>query len=579
MIQKVKTRRSYGLVVFGAIFFIVGMGFLLWSVIPTIYDSYRMSFWSSVQGELISAKLRVSRGNDSTTYQALAEYRYSVGGQSYTNDRVAINSGADNIGDFQPDLGRKLENLYSRKSHVTVYFNPQNPTDALLNRDLRWGLLGFKMIFVLLFCGIGGGIIFWGYRGKRRIHTPETDAKPWLARPEWVNGKIRSDAKASMYVALGIAFFWNLISTPVTFIFPEIWKKEGAVGLLILLFPVVGLGLLYWAIKSVREWKRFGVTLLTMDPYPGSINGDVAGEISTSIPYAADLVVQVTLSSIYRYTSGSGKNRSTREDVNWQDEGYAKIFPRSNGSSLQFRFTVPANLPVSEESSSAYNLWRLNVMIEQEGTNLDRSFEIPVYDTGESSRRISMKSIDLRPKGVAEVSAESVLPIIHKGEEIVIYYPMLRKVGRSLGILLFGGIFAGTGYFLWGEGANEGVMLYFMGGLFSLIGWGFVIFGGVYSAFNSLRVQLGEQSLVSSRMFMGMALKHHRIDYADIVAIKGIQSLKHSSGRKHTIEYRIVAELEDKKITLAEYIDSARNKAMVIEYFENKVFPRGEPRE
>ena len=574
MNQKVKTHRSYVLVIFGAIFFIVGMGFLLWSVIPTIYDSYRMQYWSSVQGELISAKRSISRSQDSTTYQALAEYRYSVDGQSYKNDRVAINSGADNIGSFQSDLGRKLENSLSRKSPVTVYYNPQNPSDALLNREIRWGLLGFKMIFVLLFGGVGGGIMFWGYRGKRRIHTAETDAKPWLARPEWVNGKIRSNAKASMYVAIGIAIFWNLISTPILFMFDRIWDEQGAVGLLILLFPLVGLGLLYWAIKSAREWKRFGVTLLTMDPYPGSINGDVAGEITTSIPYAADLVVQVTLSSIYHYTSGSGKNRSTRENVNWQEEGYATIIPRSNGSSLQFRFTVPANLPASEESSSAYNLWRLNVTIKQDDTDLDRSFEIPVYDTGESSRRISIQSIDLTPKGVAEVTAESVLPIIQKGEHIVIYYPMLRKPGRSLGILLFGGIFAGVGYFLWGEGANQGVILYFMGGIFSLIGWGIVIFGGVYSAFNSLRIQLGENSLVSSRMFMGIALKHHRIDYSDIVAIKGIQSMTSTSGRKHTVEYRIVAELEDKKITLAEHIDSARSKARVIEYFEDKVFTR-----
>ena len=559
---------------FGLPFFLVGAGFLLWSVIPTLYDGWRMQSWATVYGQLTHADLSVNHSDDSTTYSVDARYHYTISGREFSHDRVAINSGGDNIGDFQQDLGRRLEYLHANHQPVTVFYNPADPADAVLNRDIRWGLLGFKMIFVLVFGGAGAGMLFWGFRGKRQIKVDDPDATPWLSRPEWQGGVIKSQAKGGMIAIWVFAAIWNLVSAPLAFQITDLWHEEGPVALIALLFPLVGLGLLFWAIKLTMEWRRFGVTPLTMDPYPGSINGDVGGEVRVNVPYRPDMVCKVTLSNIYSYVSGSGKNRSRNERVEWQDEGYARILRYAHGIGLQFRFEVPDHLTESQESADRYYLWRLNVELEVEGTDLDRSFEIPVYKTGDRSRSIKINSVTERPAGVPELKATDLLPLTTRGNLMEIYYPVLRKPGRSLALLLFGGIFAGVGMFLWTEAAREGFMLYMMSLVFSLVGWA-IVATAIWSAFNSLRVTMDGRTLSSTRSLLGIKLSNHQFEYTDVLGIEAKEGMKSQSGNKHSMEYSILARMPGKKIILAEHLDSASKKNKVMEFFEQRLLGSG----
>jgi hypothetical protein len=572
--QQIKTERSYLMVIFGLPFFLVGVGFLFWSILPTLYDVWRMQEWLPVDGKLLHADLVTSHSDGSTTYRAEARYTYDVLGRQFWHDRIAINSGADNIGDFQEKLGRQLQALQRRSETVVVYYNPADPQDAVLNRDARWGLLGFKLIFVLLFGGVGAGIVYWGLRGKRIIHTPEAKEKPWLSRPEWHDGRIRSGAKGGMYGIWGFATFWNLISLPAAFQFMDVWYKEGWIALVILLFPLVGAGLIYWAIKLTREWARFGTTPLTMDPFPGAIGGDVGGVIELNEPFRPGMACRVTLSNILSYVSGSGKNRSRGEDVKWQDEGYARALPQAQGTALQFRFKVPPGLDETEEASNRYHFWRLNVELELDGVDLDRSFEIPVYNTAESSRQIDFLSPAEQPDGLPRMTAESLLPITQQGNSRQLYYRILRKPGRSITMLVFGSVFAVIGVFLWGEAASEGFMLYLMSTVFSLVGVGIVLMS-VYSAFNSLKVILDGHNIITTRSLFGIPVSHHEFHYADVLAVRSRQGMKSNSGNRHTIEYRIEAKLPGKQITLAEQLDSASKADRVVEYFENELLRAG----
>ena len=359
----VKTERSYFLIIFGLIFFLVGIGFLFWSVIPTLHDGWRMQSWPAVSGRLTHADLVINPANDqddSETYRADARYTYSVLGRQFSHDRVAINSGSDNIGDFQRSMGSWLKQRYQQNQPVSVFYDPANPVDAVLNREMRWGFIAFKAIFILVFGGVGAGIMYWGYRGKKVIDTPEANDKPWLRRGEWQGGVIRSSAKGGMVGIWAFAIIWNLISAPAAIIgVPQVWDEKGAIALVILLFPLVGLGLVYWAIKLTMEWKRFGATPLSMDPFPGSIGGDVGGEIQVNVPYDSAAAFKVTLTCINSYVSGSGKNRSTHESAKWQDEGYARCQPSASGIKLQCRFQVPAGLKETEEASDNSHFWWL----------------------------------------------------------------------------------------------------------------------------------------------------------------------------------------------------------------------------
>ncbi len=109
-----KTERSGCLVLFGLPFFLVGIGFLFWSVIPTVYDGWRVQSWPAVSGQLIQADLTTNHSSDSTTHEARARYRYHISGREFTHDRVAINEGGDNIGmvgEAQVVVAAKAEKL------------------------------------------------------------------------------------------------------------------------------------------------------------------------------------------------------------------------------------------------------------------------------------------------------------------------------------------------------------------------------------------------------------------------------------------------------------------------------------
>ncbi len=574
--QNEKRTRSWFLAIFGLPFFAVGVYFLFTTVL-SFYDVIRMASWPQTQGTLIFAELRSNTSDNSTTYHAKARYRYRVGSVEYSGERVAIHGGSDNIGDFQRKLGSRLELMQLNRQPVAVYYNPADPNDAILNRELRWEMIGFKAIFIVAFGGAGLAMILFGLRGKRTIVTAEALEKPWLARPEWAENRIRSGARTGMYAIWFFAIIWNAISAPAAFAIPEVWRKEGALALIILLFPMVGMGLLFWAIKMTREWRRFGVTPLAMDPFPGAIGGDVGGEIELSVPYVSNLTCEATLSCLYSYESGSGKNRSRNERVEWQDSGYTRVERTARGMKLRFRFAVPEGQRPSEEESGDYYFWRLSIRAQLPGVDLDRSFTIPVYATGEKSRLQHLDSGKKVPHGVAELKAESLLPLRRNGSVHELYFPMFRQPTFSLGFSVIGTIFAITGIVLWGKAAQEGGGLYFMGGIFTFLG-SLVALIGFYTALNTLYVAWDGKRVVTIRRLLGITLRWKSAFYHELSKVelkKGATS--NQKGVSHQINYHVVAQTPKGEMVLAENIDSHSKAKLLVKFFREQFRLKDEP--
>ncbi len=571
-----KKASNWAAILFGLIFFTAGMFFLVKTVVPDLYDGWRMQSWRSTQAKLLAVDIDKSFSTDSDTQLATARYQYTVNGQQYVNDRVAIMDGADNIGDFQTKMQQHLRQAFRNHYPLEVWYNPDAPQDSVLSRNVRWGMIAFKMIFVVFFGGVGFMLIYFSLKKSNSSTVSSSVAaqsQPWLSRPEWKNGEIKSNAKVGMYGIWGFAIFWNAISFPAAIkIVPEILYKQNYNAVAGLIFPVVGIGLVYWAIRATRQWKRFGYTPLTMDPYPGSIGGQVGGTIKINTRYNPQQVFKVTLSCIYSYMSGSGKNRSRNERPRWQDEGYAQVSPAANSLNVSFCFDVPDNLPSSEEHDDSYHLWRLTLESEMDGPDLNRHFEIPVYQTAQQSNHLNIDSTEVLPTGVERITAESLLPLTQNGVIKQLNFPMFRKPAYSFSGIIFGGLFAGIGLFLWQQAKTDGAMLYFMAGIFSLIGFA-VMFAGIYSMFNSISVKLDGISMHYRKKFLFFTLVDKVIPYQNISKVDSRVSSSSNRGGKHKINYTVFAQVNGKKYTLAEFIDSASKKDLVIAYF-NEEFRR-----
>ncbi len=64
-----KPQRKWAILLFSLPFTGVGFGFLLFSIIPSLYDAVQMSDWHETQATVISSELK-SYSGDSTTYEA-----------------------------------------------------------------------------------------------------------------------------------------------------------------------------------------------------------------------------------------------------------------------------------------------------------------------------------------------------------------------------------------------------------------------------------------------------------------------------------------------------------------------------
>lgn len=530
------------LFLFALPFFGVGV-WMGYSIAANLSDAWQMKEWVPVQATLQRAGYDTNSGDDSNTYEAYAEYSYEYGGRLYINDRVGIAGGSDNIGEYQRDMGRYLSGLRNRGEAVTVFVDPDNPADSIIDRSLRWGLIGFKSIFFFTFGGVGLGLMIWVFRAPKEkdLSDPKYRDAPWLANDKWQTAEIRSDSKATMWAGWAFAAFWNLVSAPLPFvIYTEVTEKNNLFALIGLLFPVIGIGLITWAVKRTLEWRRFGVAPLTLDPFPGAIGGHVGGTIDINLPYDTNARFSLTLTSLHSYVSGSGKNRSRKESAEWQDTQVAHVSPGAKGSRLSFRFDVPENLQESDadQSEDSYYLWRLNLIADLPGVDIDRDYELPVYATGELSAQLSELSIEQARTKQNKIDIRAIEELVNLSYDAggpVMHFPMGRNLFGGLVGAIIGAIFAGAGWFLI---SYEGAI--FMGSIFGLVGL-LIVVAALYTVLNSLEVVQAGDEIRSVRRILGVPVKRMQMRRSDFVSFKKKASAKTNSGKRHVIYYTIHA--------------------------------------
>ena len=552
-----KGRAGYWVaMLFGLVFFGVGAAFLVFGVIPNLWDAMRMQDWVQVPAEIAAVDLETNHSDDSTTYKVSARFRYTYDGQSYTGERVGIaDGGSDNIGDWQRDTYNRLRG----RKRTTLWVNPENPSESVLDRDLRWGLLGFKSIFIVVFGGFGA-VVIWFVNRKPGPVPPGLPA--WQARAAWHDNRIRSNARSTLWFAWGFTIFWNAISSPIPFILPGELAKGNQIALVALLFPLVGLGLLVWAIQQTLAWRRFGITELQLDPFPGALGGDVGGTVELRLGYNPKYRFHVTLTCYHVYRRRSGRNGSeTVRDAKWQDEQSTDVQPGLHGTRLRFLFRTPENLPESSDGGNSWNEWTVNITADLPGADFDRSWEIPVFsDAGPQTARAPLvrREYDAEPLE----TAGGMVRFRETGAGIELYYPYFRNPGLAFVTLVTGGAFTG---FAWlfqavkGKSSGGGLFIWLFGAIGVL-----VCLWGIYQLGNSLRVTAGRQGLTAVRSILGLRFARH-VAADEITGIDRSIGMQYKQGNRSHAYYSIRVRTRDgRRITAGTGITGASRVDAII---------------
>ncbi|AKE52719.1 DUF3592 domain-containing protein [Kangiella geojedonensis] len=372
------------LTAFGGIFFIAGLGIFIWGLFSSV-NVWRAQDWSVVEAKIINLEQVSSTDDGSTTYGVKGSYRYRFNGNDYQSNQVTFYSGTDNIGSYQKQLYRNLQRASSQKK-LKAYVNPENPQESVLDRTMRWGMLGFHSIFLLVFGGIGLGIMLWSRWGAKRLAEKEVlqeahSEEPWLWRKEWQGNDFKCKTKGAFKVMLGFAIIWNLISLPGTIaVLHEGNYLKEPLQLLVFLFPLVGLGLIALVVIYYRREKAFGDSKLVLKQTPLVIGGRNSGTIIIN----GDLKereVMLTLSCQKVTRRRSGKETRTTTKLLWQDDQRLTVQQhQSRQFAVDFEVKIPEGWPESSDSDINNRIeWILKVEQKQKGPDLQLLFELPAF--------------------------------------------------------------------------------------------------------------------------------------------------------------------------------------------------------
>lgn len=177
----------------GNIVLIIGgvlLGVLLLAVVVKLVEVRRAANWSRTRGRVVVSRVesrtvkRMSEASRSGNF-ARVEFEYRVGNRKLRGNRISIGEQAP---DFQV---RETLDRYPIGREVEVFYNPANPEQAVLERDLPPDIskgLGLALLY------FGGGTLF---------------AFAYLTRGvDWLSGRLPAGASAPMIatlVALGFA--------------------------------------------------------------------------------------------------------------------------------------------------------------------------------------------------------------------------------------------------------------------------------------------------------------------------------------------------------------------------------------
>ena len=145
-------------VVFGLFFSGAGGFIALETAVPTYVRWTETQEWSATEGKVIEA------GGENNGVTAV--YQYEVAGKAYQSERVHLADFKDNIGSYHVDMRRYLVEKRRSGQPVTVWFNPDDPADSMIDRDMRWGLFTLMMGFCSVFIVTGLAIAVASLKGK-----------------------------------------------------------------------------------------------------------------------------------------------------------------------------------------------------------------------------------------------------------------------------------------------------------------------------------------------------------------------------------------------------------------------------
>lgn len=259
------------LILFSLVFLSVGVGFGY----REVNQCRRVQTWIGVPAKIVSCRLKshTSHGKHGshTTWSPDVRFTYSVGGVDYTGDKLSNIS----VSSSDRRAQQAKADRYRPGTKVTVYYNPENPSESVIERITEVPL--FMIGFFSLFAIIGASMLIWILRSMF--------VRDALTERRFFNQTLKPSLPLEVKGLAIFAAFWNAVSWVVVGAFLFDSTGFSFVMIFLAIFPLIGLGLAgrtIWKLVCYYISPHFAVTVTCASFKPGAqmqVTYECSGEI------------------------------------------------------------------------------------------------------------------------------------------------------------------------------------------------------------------------------------------------------------------------------------------------------------
>jgi hypothetical protein len=366
--------------------------------------------------------------------------------------------------------------------------------------------------------------------------------------------RIGANSRSNLKGLWVFTVLWNTVSAPVlVFIPPELERNPvAAIGFV---FPVVGAGLLVWAVIATLRWRRFGEAWLE------GMSAAGAGRPWTAVlrtrlpePAGGGYAVVLRLSCLRRTVSRSNDDSNVQERILWREEAEvasSRIAFDAGGASIPVRFEIPADaLGTTAVGKGAGVLWVLTAEATLPGVNLKEDFDVPVR--GATAETVAAPAKIVGSVVAPDELARTGIRVEPSGEGLTFRFAPRRNVAFAVGVTAFALLWTGAVWLQWFLGFPWIFPILF--GLFDLL----FVYIVIDLWLGRTVVTAGSGTLRVRRTVFGVG-STRTVAAADIASIElhiGMQT----QGRHGTPYYDVRARLKNgRKVTVGSGVRNKRH--------------------
>lgn len=357
---------AWAAVLFFGVFALFGVAGTWFMLIQPLSLLWQARSWDAKDCEVLSSQVQSHSSDDGYTYSIDIEYRYEVDGRTYTSDRYHFMGGSSSGYEGKAEVVER----HPPGAVVTCYVDPDDPTQAVLNRSFSWVYLFGLFPLLFLAAGVGGFYLWLGTResSKPSAPSPPSTLEPGFREAPEIGPKVLEPSMGPVGKVVGmlfIALFWNGIVSVFVVIVIQAWREgggfeTGCLTLFLVPFVLIGLGLIVGVFSSILALANPRPRLV-LDPASPRL-GDSATLLRWEFTGAVRRMRKLELSLVGKEEARYRRGTNTHTDHHtFYAETVYETVQTMNMRQGSVSVTIPGDQMHSFEASNNEIQWTLTV--------------------------------------------------------------------------------------------------------------------------------------------------------------------------------------------------------------------------